>query len=113
MAADGVDDEAPIPPVANGDGVSVMPTTGRVDKGTVGKARTRRQFERAAVVNRGVDGGVVEEGGNIGAEFSIPLGTGGGGVSLALRGDDGVRERRIERRLWPCTTRVSASSAPK
>src|SRR5262249_61156270 len=97
--SDNVDDEAAGREglVRNGDGVVIVPPAAGIDERLVEGAviPLRRQLQRATVVDRGLDGLVIEEGGDVGAKLGVPFTARGLGIAGAGALDDRGIERGI------------------
>lgn len=61
--------------MADADGEGVVATTARINESGV-LMGARRQFERPVAVYRSLDGGLVEERGEVAAEGGLPFGAG-------------------------------------
>jgi hypothetical protein len=81
--------------VSNGDRVAVSPDTARgVNAAFVVAHIARRQLQRPAVLDRGVDQLVVEERGNIGAKLRVPLRASSARIGVTLRSARGLQRKQ-------------------
>ena len=72
-AAANVDDDALAVLVSDGERVVIVATAAGIDESLIENMRLRRQFDRSAVVDGGLDRGVVKERRNVGAKATAPL----------------------------------------
>jgi hypothetical protein len=91
----------------------IVPATARIDESLVGDMRPRRQFERAAIIDGGLDRRVVEKGVDVKPKLGVPLAARSLRVTGAGALDDRGIERRVNRCASPATTSTSGASTPK
>ena len=92
-----VDDEVIAVAMTNRERIGVAATTSTIRKGTVFDTGLRRQLQRTATLDSSVDHRVVEERGNVSAEFGVPFTGRRGGIGGPPRGDDLFGQQRVER----------------